>query len=81
MGRQTESFSTIGPAPRTEALSKVSIDCSRCGASVISMITKKCRRRRSRPGVSISYIKAGKALAIRVELVIVEFDELLWKED
>lgn len=39
-----------------------------------------CCSRRSCHELGVSHVEVGKSLAIRVELVIIEFDELLWKE-
>lgn len=71
--KHTTSFSTMPVAPRTEADSKVSIDCSRFGDMLAGWT-----RRFSSQHICMTHVESRKGLAIRVELVVVELNELLY---
>lgn len=59
-------------APRTEADSKVNMDCSRFWA--VSIV---CHRI---PIIDRAYVESSQGLAVSIELVVVELNELLcWR--
>lgn len=67
--KHTLSFSTIALTPRTEADSKVSMDCSRCTGSQYFTTHLK--------SVLSTDVEAVQGLAVGVEGLVVELDELL----
>jgi hypothetical protein len=66
----TVSFSTIALAPRTEADSKVNMDCSRCSQGQQEGCTVTWRN-------AVTNVEVAQVLAIRVKGVVVKLDELL----
>ena len=73
-------------APRTEADSKVSIDCSRCSSGKIKTLASDqtnidhCHLALDEGLTGFAHVERGEALAVRVELLVVEFNELLCGE-
>lgn len=67
---RTLSFSTMAETPRTEADSKVSMDCSRYPR--VSNNTPHLGRPLG------TYVERGQSLAVSVELVVVKLDKLLY---
>ncbi len=48
------------------------------GQHGVLTLAKRLENKRGGGGQSLAYVEAGQALAIGVELVVVELDELLW---